>query len=114
MNSIALINQPPHFFSALLVIACFLTAVFSKNEKFKKPAHGLLYLGYVLMIITGGVIFATLPFSIFVLIKSVGGLALIVMAEILVRQKGGTGTRIIWALLLVTATAGLAIAYFLI
>ncbi|QOX80946.1 DUF1516 family protein (plasmid) [Trichlorobacter lovleyi] len=111
MNSFALINQPPHFISALVVIVSFILAAFSGNAGLKKFAHGILYLGYALILISGCYLLFTLPFSIFVLIKSVGGVCLVVMAEMIVRGKG---SGLIWTLLLLTATVGLAIAYFLI
>ncbi|ACD97403.1 DUF1516 family protein [Trichlorobacter lovleyi] len=111
MNSFALINQPPHFFSALLVIVSFLSAAFANQQSVKKFAHKVLYVGYALILISGCYLFATLPFSSFVLIKAVGGVGLVVMAEMIVRGKGST---LIWTLLLVTASAGLGIAYFLI
>ena len=111
MNSLAIINQPPHFFSALLVIICFLLAIIPRNARVKKTAHYVLYVGYALIIISGCYLFITLPFSLFVLIKSVGGLCLVAMAEAIVRGKG---SKVIWASLLIVAAVGLAIAYFLI
>jgi len=111
MNSLSIINQPPHFFSALLVIVSFLLSTFSKNSRVKKVAHYVLYVGYALILISGCYLFITLPFSLFVLIKSVGGIGLVVMAEMIVRGKG---SKIVWTLLLMVAVVGLAMAYFLI
>lgn len=108
MNSISLINQPPHFFSAFIVILFFMLSFFSRNERIKKIAHRVLYAGYFLITASGIYQFITLPFSLLVLIKSIGGLCLIVMIEMIVRGKGSAA---IWTLLLSTAAVGLVIAY---
>lgn len=106
-----LINQPPHFFTALFTIISFLLATFSKNESVKKWSHRALYVAYAVMFITGGYLFLTLHFTFWVLMKSVGGIALMIMAEMIVR---GNRSVLLWSLLLITAAAGLGIAYFLI
>jgi hypothetical protein len=111
MRPVSLINQPVHFFSALLVIGSFVTVMFTHNDTIKKYARNLLFLGYALILISGGILFAKLPFSIFVLIKSVGGVGLVIMAEILRRRLAGRNTIVIWALMLATAVIGLTIAY---
>lgn len=111
MESLSLINQPPHFFSALFVIVCFLLATFSTEGPVKSISHKLLYLGYVCIIVSGISAAMSVPFSIWVLIKSVGGLGLVALAEIITRGKGNA---LIWGLLLGIAAIGLTIAYFLI
>lgn len=124
MEPIRLINQPVHFFSALLTIGSFLTVMLTNSDTIKKYARCPLFLGYALMLISGGIMLFANPgfslfgkefvkpeFSIFVLIKSVGGVALIIMAEILRRHLAGRNTIVVWALMVATAAIGLTIAY---
>lgn len=111
MNSINLINQPLHFFYALSVVASFLIAVFHRNEKVKIVTHRVLYYAFALAFVSGATLVFTLPFSSFVLIKAVFGVGVIVMAEMILRNKG---SKLMWTLMLSTSTVGGGIAYFLI
>ena len=104
----SLINQPPHFFGAVFTLVMFALAVFGKGQALKKTSLMLMRIGFIIMVLSGVYILFTVPFSVWVLIKSLGGFFLFYLMDAIARGKG---TTVYWGLLLVTAVAGLTIAY---
>lgn len=106
-----MINQPPHFFAALLALAMFALATFGSGEKLRSTAVTLMRVGFAVLLLSGAYLLFTLPFSLWVLIKSGGGLVLMWGLDTIARGKGGT---IHWVLVGGIAAVGLTIAYLLI
>lgn len=107
----SLVNQPPHFFAALLALGMFALATFGSGPKVKSTALILMRVGFAILLVSGLVLLFTLPFSLWVLVKSAGGLVLFWGLDTIARGKGGTFH---WVLVGGIAAVGLAIAYLLI
>lgn len=111
MESIQLVNQPPHFISAILATVSFLVAVYSKNDTIKIIARRVLYVAILIASVTGIYLVATLPMSIYPFLKGIFASVVVLMALQIVKGKG---TKKHWIIMLSCLAVGGSIAYFLI
>lgn len=105
-------NTPAHFIPAGLLLLTFLWTVFSlkKNEQKDNRSTGLLIMNllFVCVLISGAYIWTLVPFSIPLLIKSVGGIVLYYIMTRIVKNRLIITN---WVLMGVIATVGLTLAF---
>ncbi|SDZ74523.1 hypothetical protein SAMN05660420_00081 [Desulfuromusa kysingii] len=101
-------NTPCHFVIASALLALFLWTTFFASESSQPKGllamHGL----FVLVLISGCYVWTLVPFSLPLLIKSVGGIVLYgVMTQIVKNPK----SVLLWSLFVAIATVGLGLAF---
>ena len=102
-------NAPYHFIVAGVTLAVFLLATFVANEGIKRKLTMALHVLFLLVVASGVYFWFRVDFSIPLLIKSVGGLALFWIMHSIVKKPANW---IFWALFVVTAAVGLFLAFF--
>ena len=104
-------NTPFHFLAAGLTLVLAGIAAFSADEKRKAQFRLYTQIGFALVVLTGLYIWLIVPFSLPVLVKSLGGLVLFyVILRIIQEPK----KPLWWILFGAIALVGLSLALFLI
>lgn len=108
MNFAIMNNTPCHFLIAGVLLALFLWTTFFASESSKPKGLLAMHCLFVLVLISGAYVWKLVPFSIPLLIKSVGGIVLYgVMTQIVKNPKSG----LYWFLFVAIATVGLSLAF---
>ncbi len=101
-------NSPMHFLFATVLIVLFIWATFYAKEEEKEKALKMMKICFVFVFISGCVIWTLVDFSIALLIKSVGGVALFwFLFEIFKNPR----SKLFWLLAVITAIVGLTLAF---
>lgn len=112
MNFSIMNNTSAHFIPAGILLLTFLWTVFSikKNEQKDNRPTGLLimHLLFVCVLLSGAYIWTLVPFSIPLLIKSVGGIVLYYFMTRIVKNRLVITN---WVVMGVIATVGLTLAF---
>ena len=104
-------NTPTHFILAGLSLAAFLGALLTKNEGMKKNLVLAIKALFVLLLLSGAFIWTIVPITLAVVVKSLGGLALMLTMIELIKEPG---SRLYWLLFVIIAAVGLTLAFFFI
>ena len=111
MNFAIMNNTPFHFLIAGVVLALFLTAVFTKNEDTKNKLIQAMKILFVFVVLSGCAVWFMVPFSLPLLVKSLGGFVLFwTMLQIVKEPKNVP----FWGLFVGIAGVGLFLAFFMI
>ncbi|MED1202485.1 YisL family protein [Heyndrickxia acidicola] len=104
-------NTDAHITTWVITLILFIVALFlhnSKNEKGFKIVHMVIRLFYILIIITGGLLFfnnQSLNPALYGVKMLVGLLVIAVMEMLLIRLKKGKGTGLFWVLFIILLLA---------
>lgn len=95
-----------HFTSVIIAVILFFVAVMMQNgSKGQKISHMILRVFYILIIISGGVVFSSAMAGSMAMeygLKLLGGLLVIGMMEmVLVRKQKSKSTGVLWALFII-------------
>lgn len=99
-------NTPIHFGIAGVMIGLFIWATFFAKDKEK--AMNIMKIWFVFVLLSGCYVWTLVDFSIPLLIKSVGGIALFWFLLQIVRNPK---SKLFWSLAIITATVGLTLAF---
>lgn len=109
MNFSIMNNTPFHFIIATITLLVFLGAVFTKDETLKKRLVLAMELLFVLVLLTGCYIWTLVPITLAVVVKSLGGIALMLTMVGLTKSPGN---KLYWVLFVAIAAVGLTLAFF--
>ena len=110
MGEFAIMNNTPyHFWLAVLSLGTFAVALFTSDANMKSRLRQILMVLFALQIISGIMVWTIVPFSLALLIKSVGGLFLM---WLLLQLINAPSNRTYWILTVLTAVVGLWLAFF--
>lgn len=102
-------NTPYHFLIASVMLVVFFIAVFTKNKDLKPKLVTAMKVIFVLLVLSGCYVWLLVPFSIPLLVKSLGGIFLFwVMLQLTKNPK----STLYWVLFVATAAVGLTLAFF--
>ncbi|ATB69658.1 putative membrane protein [Sulfurospirillum diekertiae] len=101
-------NTPVHFFLSGIMIGLFVWATFFANEEQKVKAVKIMKVWFALVLLSGCYVWTLVPFSIPLLIKSVGGIFLFWFMLQIVKDPT---SKPFWGLAVLTTIVGLGLAF---
>ena len=101
-------NTPVHFLIAGVMLGLFVWAAFFTKDEQQEKAIKIMKGWFVLVLLSGCMVWTLVPFSLPLLIKSVGGVVLFwVMLQIVKNPV----SKLFWGLFVAIATVGLGLAW---
>lgn len=101
-------NSFVHFFIAGALLGLFVWATFFTKGEEQAKAVKMMKICFIFVLLSGCMIWTIVDFSIPLLIKSVGGIALFWFLLQIVKEPT---SKLFWGLSVVTATVGLSLAF---
>lgn len=109
LGPIQIMNHTPwHFLAGSVVLALFLTAVFSKDDKRIAALRKAMYVVFALTVLSGLYVWTLVDFSWPLLIKSLGGFVLFWTMLQLIKNRT---SKLYWGLFVSIAAVGLTLAF---